>query len=126
MVEERINGEIIYNQPAGHLEDGESLVDATVREVMEETARRFTPEALVGFYRWKNPQNGVTFIRVSLTGSCSEPEPGRTLDKGIIAARWFSAEEIRKLHVRSPMVLRCVDDYCTGARYPLSLLTDLG
>jgi ADP-ribose pyrophosphatase YjhB (NUDIX family) len=125
MVEERINGEIIYNQPAGHLEENESLVDATIREVLEETACRFTPEALVGFYRWRNPRSGVTFIRVALTGHCSEPEPGRTLDQGIVAARWFTREEIGGLLVRSPMVLRCIDDYLAGARHPLSLLVDM-
>ncbi len=126
MVEERINGEIIYNQPAGHLEEGESLIDATVREVLEETACHFTPEALIGFYRWRNPANGVTFVRVALAGHCSEPEPGRTLDKGIIAARWFTRAEIAKLRVRSPMVTRCIDDYIAGVRAPLSLLVDLG
>ncbi len=126
MVEERIHGEIIYNQPAGHLEEGESLIDATVREVLEETACHFTPQSLVGFYRWRNAQTGVTFIRVALAGECSEPELGRTLDEGIIAARWFTRDEIAKLHVRSPMVTRCIEDYCSGARHPLSLLVDLG
>lgn len=126
LVEERISGEIIYNQPAGHLEQGESLIDATVREVLEETACRFTPEALVGFYRWKNPHSGVTYLRACLTGPCSEPEPGRALDEGIIAARWFTREEASKLPTRSPMVLRCIDDYLAGARHPLSLLVDLG
>lgn len=125
LVEEAINGEILFNQPAGHLEEGEGLVEATVREVLEETARHFHPEAVVGLYRWRNPANGVTFLRVALTGSCSEPEPGRRLDDGIVAARWFRREEIVALRTRSPMVLRCVDDYLSGARYPLSLLVDL-
>ena len=126
LVEEMINHEIIYNQPAGHLEEGESLVDATVREVLEETACHFTPEALLGFYRWRNPHSGVTYLRVCLTGRSSEPEPGRSLDEGIIAARWFTRDEIAALRVRSPMVLRCVDDYIAGIRHPLSLLVDLG
>lgn len=125
LVEEAINGEIIYNQPAGHLEEGESLIDATVREVLEETACHFTPEAVVGIYRWRNPASGVTFLRVALTGSCSDPEPGRALDEGVLAARWYTREEIAGLKLRSPMVLQCVDDYLAGRRYPLSLLVEV-
>ena len=126
LVEEQINGALICNQPAGHLEDGETLIEATVREVLEETACHFTPEALVGFYRWRNPETGVTFIRIALSGSCSEPEPGRALDRGGVAARWFTPEQIAKLRVRSPMVMQCIEDYRAGANYPLSLLVDLG
>ncbi|MCK9531888.1 MAG: NUDIX hydrolase [Gammaproteobacteria bacterium] len=125
LVEEAINGEIIYNQPAGHLEEGESLIAATVREVLEETARHFTPEAVVGVYRWRNPHSGVTFLRIALTGTCSEPEPDRTLDEGVLAARWFTREQAARLKLRAPMVLRCMDDYLAGARHPLSLLVDL-
>jgi len=125
LVEEAINGQIIYNQPAGHLEEGESLIAATVREVLEETARHFTPEALIGLYRWRNPDTGVTFLRVALSGTCSEPEPDRPLDEGVLAARWYSRDEVARLRLRSPMVLHCIDDYLAGSRYPLSVLVDV-
>lgn len=125
LVEEAINGEIIYNQPAGHLEEGESLIEASVREVLEETACHFTPESLVGVYRWRNPASGVTFLRVAFSGTCSEPEPGRSLDEGVLAARWYTRDEVAALRLRSPMVLRCIDDYLAGARHPLSAIVEL-
>lgn len=125
LVEEAIGGEIIYNQPAGHLEDGEGLLEAAIREVLEETACYFSPEALIGVYRWRNPESDVTFLRVAFSGTCSEPEPGRSLDDGVLAARWYTRDEVAALKLRSPIVLRCVDDYLAGIRHPLSVIVDI-
>jgi ADP-ribose pyrophosphatase YjhB (NUDIX family) len=124
LVEEAIGGEVIYNQPAGHLEDGESLLAAVTREVLEETACHFTPEALLGVYRWRKPDGSVTYLRVAFIGSCSEPEPGRNLDEGVLAARWYTRDEAAALRLRSPIVLRCIDDYRAGIRHPLSALVE--
>ena len=123
MVEEETADGIRLNQPAGHLEAGESLVDAAVREVLEETACRFTPQALVGVYLWRR-DDVVTYLRLAFCGSVSPPIPGRALDDGILRAPWLSADELRASagRHRSPLVLRCVDDYLRGQRAPLELL----
>jgi ADP-ribose pyrophosphatase YjhB (NUDIX family) len=125
LVEEAIGDEIIYNQPAGHLEEGETLLAAVAREVLEETACHFTPEALLGVYRWRNPDSSVTYLRVAFSGSCSEPEPDRPLDEGVLAARWYTRDEVAALRLRSPTVLRCIDDHRAGIRYPLSALVEI-
>lgn len=125
LVEEQADGGLRLNQPAGHLEPGESLIDAAVRETMEETAYRFDPHALLGVYRWRHPK-GRTYVRFAFIGEVSGPEPGRALDQGIVRAVWLSAEELqaeRGRH-RSPLVQRCVDDYLAGRRYPLELIAD--
>ena len=127
MVEEHADGRIRFNQPAGHLEDRESLVDAVVRECLEETAWHFEPQALVGIYRWRNPASGATFLRATFTGRCVEHDLGRPLDTEIIAAHWLSADDIRAHadRLRSPLVLQSMDDYLAGKRYPLDILVDL-
>lgn len=127
IVEEESDGKIVYNQPAGHLDEGQSLIDAAQRETWEETAWRFLPNAVLGVYRWQNPRNGHTYLRVCFTGECTEHDPARTLDTGILRALWMTRDELRALsrQLRSPMVLRCVDDYLAGKRYPLELLTEL-
>ena len=127
MVEERVRGEIRFNQPAGHLEDGESLVDAAVRECLEETAWQFEPEALVGIYRWRTPGNNDTFLRATFAGRCVAQLDDYTLDSDIVAAHWLTLDEIRaqEARLRSPLVLRSLEDFLEGHRYPLALLREL-
>ncbi|MFN0184124.1 MAG: NUDIX domain-containing protein [Aquabacterium sp.] len=128
LVQERTPEGLRLNNPAGHLDPGESLVDAVVREVLEETARRFTPTALVGIYlaRAERPASGeqFTWLRVAFTGSVGEREPGRSLDVPIVDTPWLSAAEIiaRAAEHRSPLLAQCVADHAAGRRYPLDLL----
>lgn len=126
MVEENASEGIRFNQPAGHLEDNESLLAAAVRECREETAWRFQPEALVGIYRWRNAHNGDTFLRATFCGRCNDHQPGLALDADIIAAHWLTLDEIRQREsqLRSPLVLQSFNDYLQGKRYPLDLLID--
>lgn len=126
LVEEEDRDRLVINQPAGHLDEGESLVDAAIRETLEETAWHFTPRALLGIYRWQNPRSGVTYLRFAFRGDVDAHEPQRPLDKGIVRALWLSPEEIRghAARHRSPQVQRCVDDYIAGKSYPLSCLLD--
>ena len=127
LVEETVEDGIALNQPAGHLEENESLVQAVVRETLEETAWHFRPEALLGVYRWRSPGNQVTYLRFAFTGSLLRHEPERPLDHGILRTLWLTPAAIRQSVTshRSPQVLRCVEDYLSGVRYPLSSLQDL-
>ncbi|AOY01568.1 NUDIX hydrolase [Jeongeupia sp. USM3] len=127
LVEERILGQRKLNQPAGHVEQGESIVAAAVRETLEETAHHFVPEALVGVYQWSPPERPeLTYLRFAFTGRLTGHEPARALDDGIEAAVWLSRDEIvaRADEHRSPLILACIDDYLAGRRYPLGLLRD--
>lgn len=126
-VEEETGSGLMINQPAGHLEDDESLIDAVARETLEETAWHFLPTALVGIYRWRQPDRQITYLRFAFTGKLLEFDNGRTLDDGIVRALWLSRDDLaqtRDRH-RSPQVLRCVDDYQKGIRLPLDTLHDL-
>ena len=127
MVEEEAEGGIVYNQPAGHLEQGESLLDAVVRETREETGWTIRPSAVVGIHQWTSP-GGVDYLRVAFAGMAVGHDPGLTPDEGIRAVLWLTRDEIAVLGgaLRSPMVLRCVDDYLAGKRHPLDLLVYLG
>lgn len=122
-VQERAARRIVLNQPAGHLEDGESLVEAVIRETREETARAFQPSALTGLYLWRGP-GGRTVLRVAFTGSVGEQDAGAALDRSIIRTVWLNRDEAgaRSRELRSPLVLQCIDDYLRGARFPLTLL----
>ncbi len=124
MVEERIQGKRVFNQPAGHLEPDETLIDAVIRETREETAWQFIPQAVIGLYLWKHPDNGETFLRVAVCGDCINHDAEQALDEGIIRAVWKSREElVQDSHkLRSPMIINCIDDYLTGKRYPLDML----
>jgi 8-oxo-dGTP pyrophosphatase MutT (NUDIX family) len=124
-VEERIDGRLVLNQPAGHLDPGESLVAACAREVLEETAHRFEPEGLVGVYRWHYPAKDVTFLRFCFMGKILGTEK-RPLDKEIVALHWLTPDEMkmRKNEHRSPLVQKCVDDFRAGRRYPLELFSE--
>jgi 8-oxo-dGTP pyrophosphatase MutT (NUDIX family) len=127
LVEEAIGGRLVLNQPAGHWEEDESLIDAVQREVLEETGYRFAPEALVGIYRWDVPDRDLTYLRFVFTGQV-EPAPVRgTLDHNVLRALWLSPEELQTEHarLRSPMVLRCVEDYLAGRRFPLEILNEV-
>lgn len=127
LVEERSGEHTVYNQPAGHLEAGETLLQAAARETWEETAWRFHPTALLGIYQWTGHDNGVTYLRFCFSGECGEHDPRQPLDDGIIRACWLTHDEVlacRDRH-RSPLVLRCIDDFRAGRRFPLSLYTDL-
>ena len=125
MVEERQNNQIVINQPAGHLEAGESLQAAVIRETLEETAWQFQPEAIIGIYRWVHPEMAQTYLRVSYTGTITQHYPDQALDDGILSAQWLNRDELLKQPLRSPMVMRCIDDYLAGHRYPLSLCDDV-
>ena len=121
MVEELIGGRLVLNQPAGHLEDGETLIDAVVRETREETAWRFLPEALVGIYLWRNPENERSFLRFAFCGRADDHRPAQPLDKGIQRAVWLNRNQLlaQPGRLRSPLVMRCFDDYALGRRQPL-------
>ncbi|MBU1665676.1 MAG: NUDIX hydrolase [Gammaproteobacteria bacterium] len=127
LVEEHTDSGILFNQPAGHLEEGESLLDAVRREVFEETAHHFEPEALLGVYRWRHPKKRQrTYLRFAFTGRVTGFDPSATLDDGILRALWMSAEEIAALahRHRSPLILDCLRDYQSGRRFPLDFITD--
>lgn len=128
LVEEETESGIRYNQPAGHLEAGESLIEGVRREALEESACEFTPEALLGIYQFAHPGDGVTYLRFAFTGSLSDPVPGCSLDAGILRTLWMTPDEIRSCRDRhrSPQLLRCVEDYLAGLRYPLDLIRHLG
>jgi 8-oxo-dGTP pyrophosphatase MutT (NUDIX family) len=130
LVEEQTDRGLRINNPAGHLDAGESLIEAVVREVLEETACRFVPQALVGVYLSRFHRHGteasqdVTYLRFAFCGTVGEPEAGRALDEGIVRTLWMTPAELRAraaMH-RSPLVQHCIDDHQAGRRYPLQLL----
>lgn len=128
LVEEHTSDGIRFNNPAGHLDPGETLVQAAVRETLEETAYAFTPTAWLGAYmsRYASNRTGrdVTYLRFAFVGTVGNHDPNRRLDTGIIRAVWMTLEEIRAcahLH-RSPLVMRCIEDCLAGVRLPLSAL----
>lgn len=147
MVEEITEDGLRYNQPAGHLEAHESLLDAVVREALEETAHHFVPEALLGVYRWRacphpgplpptgeadiaslrdsQPRTDRVYLRFAFTGRVTGVDPESSLDTGILRALWLAPAEIDALKAqhRSPLVAQCIADYQAGRRYPLDLLT---
>lgn len=129
LVEEETDEGLAFNQPAGHLEEDEPLLEAVVREALEETAYHFQPTALVGIYHWKHPTKlDTTYLRFAFTGDLRGFDADRRLDAGIVAARWLSLDEIRATQARhrSPLILRCCEDYLAGKRYPLDLLVHYG
>lgn len=125
LVEEHTSDGVRFNQPAGHLDPGESLAEGVVRETLEETAYSISPTALLGIYQYRRDGADVTYLRFAFVGDINGHEPDRPLDDGIIRAAWFTPEEIRasRARHRSPLVVRCLEDYLAGRRYPLALIT---
>ncbi|TSE27970.1 Phosphatase NudJ [Tepidimonas thermarum] len=128
LVEEHTPEGLRLNNPAGHLDPGESPVQGCVREVLEETAHAFTPTALVGVYlsRFQRPATGedITYLRLAFTGELGAAVPGRALDHGIVRTLWLTPDEVaasRDRH-RSPLVLRCIQDHAAGRRLPLEAI----
>ncbi len=127
LVEEKTPTGVRINQPAGHLESGESLAAGAARETLEETGYRVTPTALVGIYRWQAADTRATFIRFAFAADVVAHEKNRTLDDGILRVLWLPYDELVALRARhrSPLVLRCIDDYRSGCRRPLDLVTEV-
>lgn len=128
LVEEETSEGLRFNQPAGHLEDGESLLEAVVRETLEETAHEFMPTALVGIYQWPRPGGDVTYLRFAFAGEAGRQIAGRALDAGIVRASWMSPEEVADCRARhrSPLVMQCIEDHRAGRRVDLSILRHYG
>jgi len=126
LVEEHTEDGLRINQPAGHLDPGESLLQAAAREALEETAHPFVPTALIGIYLWRRPgvDHATTYLRFAFTGQLGERIAGQPLDHGIVRTLWLTREELarRTSEWRSPLVARCIDDYLAGRRYPLDVL----
>jgi 8-oxo-dGTP pyrophosphatase MutT (NUDIX family) len=128
LVEEQTADGLRLNNPAGHLDRGETPLQAVVREALEETGCSFTPTDLVGVYlsRHQRPASGedITYLRFAFAGAVSEPAPGWLLDHGIVRVLWLTPAEVRaSVHRhRSPLVLSCIEDHLAGRRYPLELL----
>ncbi|WP_047248717.1 NUDIX hydrolase [Chromobacterium subtsugae] len=127
MVEEDTADGLRLNQPAGHLEPGETLLQAVEREAREETGWRFTPQGLTGIYLADRPGSDITYLRFAFHGSATAPQQPAALDAGIVAVHWLSHQEIlaQQARLRSPVVLSCLADYIAGVRYPLDLIRDL-
>lgn len=124
MVEERVNGAPVINQPSGHWERGETLFAGAIRETLEETCWDVELTDLLGIYEYEPPELGYTFIRFMFIGRALSERSDRELDKAILRSMWLSEAEIRKQieRHRSPMVLRAIEDYLAGHRYPLNLV----
>lgn len=125
LVEEETARGLMLNNPAGHLDPGESPAEGCAREALEETAHRFTPSALLGVYLARSLSasgEDVTYLRFAFCGELGEREPGRALDTGIVRTLWLTPDELRASAARhrSPLVLRCMEDYLAGTRYPLA------
>ena len=127
VVEERINRRLLFNQPAGHVERGETLLAAVVRETREETAWRFEPQSLVGVYLWRNPASGREILRFAFSGGVADHAARQRLDRGIVATHWLTRNELeaQRERLRSPLVLRCVHDYLAGRRQALDGIAQL-
>lgn len=127
IVKERINGRLVLNQPAGRVEPGETLIAAVVREAREETGWRFKPDALLGVYLWRNPNTSRANMRFAFSGVVSDHDPAQPLDHPIVQTHWLSREELqqRARELRSPLVLRCIEDFFGGQRHPLAAVAHL-
>jgi 8-oxo-dGTP pyrophosphatase MutT (NUDIX family) len=124
MVEETVQGKLVLNQPAGHLEPDESVLEAAVRETLEETAWQVEIEAFIGAYQWKAPETGRHYLRFAFAAKALAHTADRTLDDGIVQAIWLTPAELKAQSARhrSPLVWRVAEDFLSGQRHPLSLL----
>lgn len=125
VVEEFSGGQVVFNQPAGHIEEDELILDAVRRETLEETGWEVEPVHFLGMYTYKAPANGVTYFRFCYAAKALR-QISQELDTGIIAAHWLSIDDIRALgdKLRSPLVLECIEDYRNGRRFPLEVIVD--
>jgi ADP-ribose pyrophosphatase YjhB (NUDIX family) len=126
MVQEQADGHLVYNQPAGHLEPGETLLAAAVRETLEETAWEVEVTALLGIYAYTSTTNRISYVRHCFIATPLRERNDRQLDKDIVAALWLSPVEIeqRRQALRSPLVYAAVQDYLRGVRHPLDLISE--
>jgi 8-oxo-dGTP pyrophosphatase MutT (NUDIX family) len=126
LVEEHTADGLRLNNPAGHLDPGESPAQGCARETLEETAWQFTPTALVGIYlsRFQRASEDITYLRFAFCGDLGAFDPDHTLDTGIVRALWMTPDEVRQSAARhrSPLVLQCMEDYLRGQRYPMALI----
>ncbi|NMT63941.1 NUDIX hydrolase [Marinobacter orientalis] len=125
LVEEFSHGQVVFNQPAGHVEEGEKIIDAVLRETLEETGWTVEPQHFLGIYTYKAPANGVTYYRFCFSAKALD-RVTQQLDDGIIAAHWLTPDEIRQRSekLRSPLVMQCIDDYRNGRRFPLDVIVE--
>ena len=126
-VEEHAGGRLVFNQPAGHVERGETLIEAVIRETAEETGFGFEPTEVLGIYHWHDDNDDLTYLRVAFLGEATPPIGEPVLDDVIVATHWLSRAQLvaKQARLRSPMVLRCVDDHLRGERFPLTCLNEL-
>lgn len=124
MVEESKGGRHVLNQPAGHLDPNETLIEAAVRETLEETGWDVEPTGVLGIYLYTAPSNGVTYQRVCFIATALRHHPDYQLDDGIVGAKWLTREELiaQREHWRSELIMRCIDDYLDGKRFGLELI----
>tara|TARA_Y100001936_G_scaffold249272_1_gene299180 strand:+ start:960 stop:1406 length:447 start_codon:yes stop_codon:yes gene_type:complete len=125
LVEEKAINETLYNQPAGHLEPNESIIQAVIRETLEETRYTFTPEWLLGIYKWHSSANDTTYLRFAFLGDAICHNDNLPLDEDIERAVWLDKNEIYNLEHRhrSPLVIKCIKDHLAGKRYSLKILS---
>ncbi len=125
LVEEISSGLVVFNQPAGHIEEDEAILDAVRRETLEETGWQVEPTHFLGLYTYKAPSNGVTYYRFCFSARAVKKVSER-LDDGIIAAHWLTLDEVGRLgkKLRSPLVRKCIEDYRNGRRFPLDVVVD--
>lgn len=126
LVEELISGQRVFNQPAGRVEPGENLLAAVIRETLEETAWHFEPQFLLGVYPWRSSTSPRSTLRFAFTGRVWGHEPQRALDSPVVTTHWLRREALQApgLTLRTPLVLRCIDDYLSGQRLPLTAIND--
>ncbi|MFK5913179.1 MAG: NUDIX hydrolase [Woeseiaceae bacterium] len=125
LVEETIQGKLVINQPAGHLESNESLIEAVIRETLEETRWDFSPKYISGLYQWQH-ENGETYLRICFVGDITKEHSQLNLDTGIEQVIWMSEQEIKEHEsLRSPLVIKSIDDYLSGHKFPISLIQEI-
>lgn len=122
-VEEQQDGQMVFNQPAGHIEENETLIEGAVREVLEETGHTCEITHYLGLYTYTAPSNGVTYHRHCFIGRTLSYDPSHVLDDGIIGIKWMTVEQlVDSKQARSPLVIKCANDYLEGKKYPLDLI----
>ena len=125
IVEEMVGGKHVFNQPAGHVEEGETLEQAVIREVLEETGCRFIPQSFLGVFTWRGESR--SYLRIAFGGEAEPAAEGCSLDEGIIATHWLTRDDLlqRSSMLRSPMVMQCIARHDEGVRYPLSTVCEM-